>query len=156
MRVVLDYEGDIKRAVTTWLAVVLTAAWRKIDFVWKTDIHLWKYEVSMRVVMDQLCWVWQKHGKLWESRTYWSIVLEECWGTWLALDGKTTVDSKEVAKTWGLTEIQVKTRQRKLQWFGHVRREEGLVEDMNVPGVRPVAKTKKNMETEYADGSVRN
>ena len=37
---------------------------------------------------------------------------------------KDKVNSEEVAKRCGLKEIQEKMRQRRLQWFGHVRREE--------------------------------
>ena len=52
------------------------------------------------------------------------------------------VCSEEVANRCGLAEIQVRMRQRRLQWFGHVRREkEGgglrMVEEMIVPGAMP-------------------
>ena len=58
------------------------------------------------------------------------------------------IPSVEVAKRCGLTDIQGKMRQRRLQWFGHVRREKeggGLrrVEEMRVPGVMPVGRPKR-------------
>ena len=61
---------------------------------------------------------------------------------------KDRLSSEEVTKRCGLSEIQGKMRQRRLQWFGHVRREkEGgglrMVEEMEVPGVRPVGRPRK-------------
>ena len=51
------------------------------------------------------------------------------------------VSSKEVAKKCGLGDIQERTRQGRLQWFGHVRRAEEecalrKVEKMQVTGNR--------------------
>jgi len=56
-----------------------------------------------------------------------------------------------VAKRCGLKEIQVKLRQKRLQWFGDVRREtEGgvlrLVEEMAVSGKRKVRRPRKTWE----------
>jgi len=49
------------------------------------------------------------------------------------------ISSEEDAKICGLKMIQDKLRQKRLQWFGHVRREEDggvlrLVEEMEVSG----------------------
>ena len=61
------------------------------------------------------------------------------------------ISSVEVAWRCGLTESRGKIRQRRLQWFGQVRREKdggGLsrVEKMEVLGDMPRGKTKTNME----------
>jgi len=56
--------------------------------------------------------------------------------------------SEEVAKRCGLKMIQDKLRQKRLQWFGHVRREtEGgvlrLVEEMEISGKRNIGRPRK-------------
>ena len=57
------------------------------------------------------------------------------------------VSSEEMAKRCGLKEIQDKMRQRRLQWFGHVRREEGgvlrVVDKMEVQGKRKIGRPNK-------------
>ena len=58
------------------------------------------------------------------------------------------VSSEEIAKRCGVKEIETKIRQRRLQWFGHVRREaEGgvlrLVDELEVPGKRKVGRPRK-------------
>jgi len=58
------------------------------------------------------------------------------------------ISSEEVAKICGLKMIQYKLRQKRLQWFGHVRREtEGevlrQVEEMEVSGKRKVGRPRR-------------
>ena len=55
--------------------------------------------------------------------------------------------STEVAEMCGVEELPVKLRQRRLRWYGHVKRAEGSVlneeVDLRVTGRRPVGRPKK-------------
>ena len=59
-------------------------------------------------------------------------------------DGKS---STEVRDMCGVVDLSVKVRQRRLRWFGHIRRVEGSllneVEEMMIVGRRPVGRPKK-------------
>jgi len=62
------------------------------------------------------------------------------------------ISSEEVAKRCGLKMIQDKLRQKRLQWFGHVRREtEGGVLRL-VIGDKESRKTKENLERYSEEG----
>jgi len=74
------------------------------------------------------------------------------------------ISSEEVAKRCGLKMIQDKLRRKRLQWFGHVRREtEGgvfrLVEEIEVSGEQLSSKTKENLDryrpSEVGFGTIR-
>ncbi len=55
------------------------------------------------------------------------------------------VISEEVARRCGIREIEVILRQRRLQWFGHVRRagQDSVVRTVEVEGRRPVDRPRK-------------
>jgi len=71
--------------------------------------------------------------------------------------GQDLLSSEEAAKRCGLKIIQDKLRQKRLQWFGHVRWEmEGevlrLVEEIEVSEKKERRKTKENSEIHSEEG----
>jgi len=67
------------------------------------------------------------------------------------------ISIEEVAKRCGLKMIQNKLRQKRLQWFGHVRGETEievfrLVEEIEVSGEKESRKTKENLERYSEEG----
>ena len=142
-------EAGVERAVRTRVS----AAWKK----WREMASLLKnkhiplkirgsvYESCVRSVMLYGAETWEMTGRV-------EDILKHCDRRMLrymaGVSWKDKINSEEVCRRCGLTDIQVKLRQRRLQWFGHVRREKeggGLrrVEEMNVAGVRPVGRPKR-------------
>ncbi len=61
---------------------------------------------------------------------------------------KDGITSEEVARRCGTREMEVILRQRRLQWFGHVRRVGqgsvvGMAQEVEVEGRRPVGRPRK-------------
>ena len=146
---VLDCEAGVERAVRKRVS----AAWNK----WREMASLIKnksiplmirgsvYESCVRSVMLYGAETWALTRKL-------EDILKSCDRRMLrymaGVRWQDRISSEEVAKRCGLKEIQEKIRQRRLQWYGHVRREEEggvlrLVEEMEVPGQRKVGRPKK-------------
>jgi hypothetical protein len=131
----------------------VAAAWKK----WREMASLLKnrhiplkirgsvYESCIRSVMLYGAETWEMTGKIEDimkhcDRRMLRYIAEVSW--------KDKVNSEEVAKRCGLKEIQEKMKHRRLQWFGHVRREKGgegvrRVEEINVTGARPVGRPKR-------------
>ena len=60
-------------------------------------------------------------------------------------DGKSSIDVRDMC---GVEDLSVKVRQRRLKWFGHIKRAEDSlfneVEEMRIGGRRPVGRLKTN------------
>ena len=68
-------------------------------------------------------------------------------------DGKSRT---EVSNMCGVEDLSVKVRQRRLRWFGHIRRAEGSllneVEEMRIVGRQPVGKAQEKVESVFDRG----
>ena len=122
--VVVDCKAGVERAVRARVA----AAWNK----WREMVILLKnrhiplkirgsvYESCVRSVMLYGAETWQMTKKI-------EDILKHCDRKMMrymaGVRWTDRISSVEVAWRCGLTDIQGKIRQRRLQWFGHVRRE---------------------------------
>ena len=146
---VLDCDAGVERAVRARVA----AAWKKwremasllINKSIPLKIRGSVYESCIRSVMLYGAETWAMTDRI-------EVILKRCDRRMLrymaGVRWQDKISSREVAERCGVKEIQEKIRQRRLQWFGHVRREkEGgvvrMVEEMEVPGKRPVGRPRR-------------
>ena len=146
---VVDCEAGVERAVRARVTAAWNA-WREMESLLKNrhiplKIRGSVYESCVRSVMLYGAETWRMTEGI-------EDILKRCDRRMLRyMAGVRLIDmvhSKEVAKRCGLAEIQEKMRQRRLQWFGHVRREkEGgglkMVEEMSVQGVMPAGRPRR-------------
>ena len=146
---VLDCEAGVEKAVRARVAAAWTK-WREmasllINRSIPLKVRASVYESCVRSVMLYGAETWGMTGRM-------EDILKSCDRRMLrymaGVKWQDRVSSEEIAKRCGVKEIETKIRQRRLQWFGHVRREaEGgvlrLVEEMEVPGKRKVGRPRK-------------
>ena len=139
---VLDCEAGVEKAVRARVAAAWTK-WREmasllINRSIPLKVRASVYESCVRSVMLYGAETWAMTGRM-------EDILKSCDRRMLrymaGVKWQDRVSSEEIAKRCGVKEIETKIRQRRLRWFGHVRREaEGgvlrLVEEMEVPGKR--------------------
>lgn len=145
----LDCEAGAERAARARVAIT----WRK----WREIAHLLTnkfvplkyrggmYETYIRSVLLYSTETWPMTKRVEDILGKCDRKMIRCMA---GVKWQDNVSSEEVAKRCGIKEIENKLRQRRLQWFGHVRREndEGVlrcVENMNIPGKRQVGRPKK-------------
>lgn len=146
---VFDCEAGLERAVRARVA----AAWKK----WREMASLLTnksiplrirgsvYESCVRSVLLYGAEIWALTEKL-------EDILKSCDGRMLrymaGVRWQDRISTEEVSNRCGVRKIQDKLRYRRLQWFGHVKREaEGgvlrLVEEMEVEGKRKAGRPRK-------------
>ena len=145
---VFDCEAGVERAVRQRVA----AAWRQwremASLLTNRGIPLKSragvYEACIRSVLLYGSETWALSGRL-------LGVLRTCDRRMLrymaGVGWQDGVTSGEVAERCGIKELELKLRQGRLRWFGHVRRSEDstahMVEEMEVAGRRPAGRPKQ-------------